>query len=217
MGIACASASSQSVSIASPPALTSYPFSGWVWFSHSDITTGPTAMAVYGSSFNEYYAVEVRGDVAGDPVRIRDQNISLAKAVASSNGYSANAWQGFGFRIVSTTDQSVFLNGTKTNGTSMDVFPTHTMDKFIFGAGGSNSGISGWINGAIGGIGFWNVALTDAEFDSLYKGFPVKRIRPAARLYDLANVRAIQEQIRNGAVTLNNSPTVAVHHRSYGI
>ena len=70
--------------------------------------------------------------------------------------------------------------------------------------------------GQLAEFAIWNAALTDAEINSLAKGFKPPRIRPQSLLYYVPLVRNVQE-VRSG-ITFTasaNAPVVFAHPRVY--
>jgi hypothetical protein len=72
-------------------------------------------------------------------------------------------------------------------------------------------------DGRLCGLAAWDVVLTDAELNSLYKDFPPRRIRPQSLRAYVPAVRNLFDWRTGAALTVTNGPlTVAVHNRCYG-
>lgn len=70
-------------------------------------------------------------------------------------------------------------------------------------------------DGQISDFGVWSAALTDAEVNSLAKGFKPSRIRPQSLVFYAPLVRAAVDLARGITLTPVNGPTVAPHPRVY--
>lgn len=70
-------------------------------------------------------------------------------------------------------------------------------------------------NGYVAECALWNTALTDAEIESLAKGFSPRRIRPQSLVFYAPLLRNLQDLRQGLALTAVNSPTVASHPRVY--
>jgi hypothetical protein len=128
--------------------------------------------------------------------------------------YAVNSWSDLVGQFVSSTSRFAWLDNTKGTEATGSRVPV-TINALGIGQipGASNSN---WLNGRAAEMAVWSVSLSDAEINSLWKGFPPKRIRPQSLVFYLPMIRDLHD-IRNGlALTNNGSATVFAHPRRYG-
>ena len=200
-------------------AATAYPCSFWLQCMHNSVANNASSLSYsYSSASERRIEVEMRGDIAGDPVRARIGNqTGTVTAVASSNSYVADVWQRVGIRCNSTSDCSVFLNGIKTTAGSQAAFPASTPNQLNIGSGASGGSYADFITGGAAMVAVWpGVGLTDDEFESLNKGYSPAKVRPQSLEFYGSLTRNMIDIINGAGITLINSPTVKDHPRSYG-
>lgn len=114
-----------------------------------------------------------------------------------------------------TTSRAIFLNG-EGKGTNAQATGGAQIPLSRIGLGARYSTAWGaFMDGDISEAAIWSVALTDAEVNSLGKGFSPRRIRPQSLIFYAPMIRTLQD-IKNGiTLTNNNSATVANHPRVY--
>ena len=125
----------------------------------------------------------------------------------------ANIWWNALGLYVSTTSRTAYTNttaGVEATG-SRNVTGVNSLS-----IGRRGDGIGNAFTGKLAEFAIWNAALTDAEINSLAKGFKPPRIRPQSLLYYVPLVRNVQE-VRSG-ITFTasaNAPVVFAHPRVY--
>lgn len=159
----------------------------------------------------EGFNICFRGDVGGDPIQMRAN--AGAFTLNSSSSFSASSFQACGIAARNASGADVYLNGTKTHSAT-------TVSANILRAVlqlGANVGVQ-FMNGDIFGAAVWSTDLSDAEFASLAKGFPARRIRPQSLISYIPLVRTVFDvKAERSYATSGSGGAVAVHGRSYGI
>lgn len=189
-------------------AVTAYPLTISCWFMPLDVTSAQVlvCLPIPGTGFNDRYALEFRGDVANDPLRVGTTVGAVFNNLDSSNSGSAlaNLWNHGAGVWTSTTDRAVFLNGTKTTNTTSQAGPVST-NTFIGRRGtASDAGANTYIAWAA----IWNAALTDAEIAALRAGARPERIRPQSLVLRPSMSRVVDD-IKAAGWTANGSVGVA--------
>lgn len=172
-----ASASTQHL-LTSAAVVTAPPVTMACWFIADDTTAERCLMSISdGATDNQWFRLDLRGDVGGDPVSMRCRFSGGQDARAdSTTGFSTATWSHACGVVASTTSRSVYLNGgnsaTNTTSVSTGSFTTTTIGK----RSSSNQAL---MNGDIAEAGIWNVALNADEIMALSKGVCPLLIRPA--------------------------------------
>jgi hypothetical protein len=207
-------ASSQYLTTASSPVDVA-PLTIAAWFNSDSVTAAQSVLSVDDLASPSRIAVQARGDVAGDPVRLQYLPSSGDQAIANtSTGYSQNTWTSAGGVFPAGDNRSAFIGGTV--GAANTVVDNGSVPSAVVIIGAVRiSSISTYFDGRIAEAAIWNVALTDAEVASLSKGFKPTRIRPQALVFYAPLIRNIQDTRGGRAITNNNTATVANHPRVY--
>lgn len=142
-----------------------------------------------------------------------------ASGATGGGSYSTGVWYSVGGRSRTNTDYDVVGNTTVTPGSTNTAFGT--LGNFLIGAR-LIPGISLQLNGKAACVALWNVALDDAEMNSLYRGFSPRRIRPQSLLLYAPLVRELilpkyANNVQPGSLSNVASATVADHPRTYGM
>jgi hypothetical protein len=121
-------------------------------------------------------------------------------------------WNALGL-YASTTSRKAYANTTA--GAEVTTSRNVTgVNSLVIGRRGNNIGVS--FTGKLAEFAIWNVALTDAEINSLSQGFKPSRIRPQSLLYYVPLVRNVQELYSGIPFTASaTAPTVFDHPRVY--
>lgn len=167
------------------------------------------------SADDDSHTLYFRGDVAGDPIGFRCTGPSFAGAnVNSVAGYSVNTWVDICGVAASASDRRLYANNVKSTSTATVGFQG---GELAIGAYGTVTAITEYLSGRVSNCAVWDVALTDDEVTSLYRGFSPRRIRPQSLKFYAPLVRDFND-IRGGVtLTQSGSLSVAEHPRTYGL
>lgn len=202
------------------PSGLAYPCTLHCWAQAPDITTercpfGLFNAAVSDSSFSMYF----RGDIANDPIILRNAAQATVRTVSSASVYQyvAGTWYPITIRLTSTTDYDLFVNQSKFEGSTAAGTPA-SITTFSMGAYPSSGSYFGYLNDDLAKCAAWSIDLIDAEIlDGLHKGISPRLIRPNQRVFYAPLVRNVQDIGRNSITLTDTGTTVAEHPRSYGM
>ncbi len=162
-------------------ALTVEPLTFACWFNTDSNTVEEILMYIgdKDSADLNYWALLLKGDTAGDPVRAKAASGSASSAASTSTGFSTATWQHACAVFASATDRRAFINGGSkgTNATSRT--PGATPDRTSIGRYGDSTP-SNYYDGRIAEAAIWNVALTDNEVQMLAQGVSPLFVRTAS-------------------------------------
>lgn len=207
--------SSQVAYCATP--VTAAPLSVAGWFNTSDITNQQFLFAIVrhgGGSGGQFFAIELQGYVAGDPIAATAFGSSVVSAVTTT-GFTQNTWHHACAVFASTTSRSIYLDGGGKATNTSSCSPSN-VDRLSIGTLSRSDNPNVWFTGLTGEWGVWNVALTDAEVAILAKGVSPLLVRPQslAGYWPLIGRTDPEIELRRGLnMTLANAPTVAEHPR----
>ena len=141
--------------------------------------------------------------------------IIAANIITAANA-TADAWHSIVARFSNGVGWSVFLNGTKTDGTSPGtIFTGGTPGVTI----GGMLNYAGYVNGRTAYAALWNEYLTDDECLSYHRGFHPRHIRVNNLIaqWDMGGHwgRNDLDPVGGYHMTANNSPTFADSPRVY--
>lgn len=191
--------------------VSAYPFSFSCWINVESQVANMAPFWIGDKDVtNNYHWISL----AGGNLYIESRNTSLTGASVSytpSNGtwaFIAGVW-------ASATSRKIYLNGSSTTaeGTTSVLFGS--ADRMTIGRAGDSSP-DRYFDGLIAEAGFWDIALTTAEIDSLAKGFSPLCIRTASLLnyWNLLGNNSPETDIVGGFnLTLAGTPAVAPHPR----
>jgi hypothetical protein len=196
-------------------AVTAYPFSIWCRAQTQSSTEDDCAFEMGGmAASDDMHGLWFRGDMVGDPMQLRRTGPVGGVGVNSVAGYAINTWCHLGGVAAADADGRLYANNVKSTSTTSVTFANGNVvigAHFSLGAGAS------YLSGQVSHCAVWDVALTDDEFTSLFRGFSPRRIRPQNLKFYAPLVRQ-NIDIRGGiSLTPNGSPTSADHPRSYGL
>jgi len=102
----------------------------------------------------------------------------------SGSGATSGAWNHMAAKFTSSTSRHAYLNGTKSTESTNSNTPSATPDKTAIGVFVRENGslVQAATACHIAEVGFWNVALSDAEVSQLAAGYSPLFVR-AANLY----------------------------------
>ena len=203
--LSCASAS-----------VTATPITIACWFYVTNTTAAHNLVGLNSANAVDRYALQARGDVAGDPVRAQ-VNISGTSANADTTAaYSANTWTHACGVFLSSTSRTAYINGGSSGTNTTSVSPSGINQQSI-GAQRflNNSNGASFTSGRIAEVGIYNVELTAAEILSLARGFTCDKVRPQSLVFYAPLVRDLIDYKGGLTITNNNTATVANHPRVY--
>lgn len=172
-------ASSQHLSASGVP-LTAVPLTMACWFNSDDVANQQTLMGIYASaSTNQYTALVLRGDQAGDPISANSR--SAAAGIIHGNsatGYVANRWHHACGVWASTTSRTPYLDGGGNATETTSVSPTTPNTTSI----GRHADVSpdSYMSGMILLPTIWNIALSADEVMRLASGAHPLTVQPGA-------------------------------------
>lgn len=196
-------------------AVTGYPFSIYCRAQTVQNTADDCVFEMGGiAASDDMHSLFFRGDMAGDPIQLRRTGPVGGVGVNSVAGYTINTWCDMGGVAASETDGRLYANNVlSTNASSV----TFANGNIVIGAHFALSAGSSYLSGQVANCAIWDVALTDDEFTSLFRGFSPRRIRPQALKFYAPLVRNHTEMCGGGNVTQAGSPTASAHPRTYGL
>ncbi len=163
-------------------------------------------------------SVMFRGDVVGDPIAPRRIYNGSGFSTPQSSSYSTGTWYRVACVFASATDTRLYIDNTKyTSSDSVD-FPVSTSQWFTLGAR-TDKTTRNSLNGGLQECAAWDIALSDDDVNSLYKGFSPMRVRPdrLQMYYPSTRDNNTVMVAKGGIVMKNNASTgVTAHHRTYG-
>lgn len=141
---------------------------------------------------------------ASDKLIVQDD---VGNVVTSSNAFSASTWHHLGLTVNSSSEASVFLDGTKTTGSAGG----GTMGASITNRWGNTSTAA---DVEVAECAFWNAQLTDAEMTILSRGISAALVRPASLFHYLPAIRNVRDTRRSTTITFSGGAVVE-HPRIY--
>jgi hypothetical protein len=177
---------------------TAVPFTMGCWVRPANTTAGMTAIFLGDKdNINSYWALWLRGDVAGDPVQAVARNgTTFDQSAVTSTGYSANTWHHACGVFASATSRTAYLDGGGAVGSTVNVTPHVTVDTTAIGMM-RDSTPDAPMDGQIAEVAIWGAALTAPEVLSLAKGLSPLLVRPQSLLWYVPLVRNNQD-LRQG-------------------
>jgi len=143
----------------------SRPFAMACWFNVVNTTARHQLMNFgYSSSDVEHWYLAARGDVAGDPIRLRQGTSGQSINVHTTGGYSANTWHHAAGLCVTATDRRVLLDGGN-KGTDSTNRPEPTLDLFALGVL-KGATVRGYAEGLIAEAAVWDLSGYPEATDS---------------------------------------------------
>ena len=140
----------------------------WFWSDASAAYQALMALDESGGPLNGI-ALEVRGDVGGDPVRAASwEEGDLTHFADTGNSTTFNTWQHACGVWAASNDRTAYLNGdTDNKGTNSDDFHPGVLDVTSIGGLEWDSNYTAFMSGRICEAAIWTVALTDGEVAAL--------------------------------------------------
>jgi hypothetical protein len=203
----------------SPPLTMAY----WGYCTSNSHASVGMSLGEFGAAGQSSIAVGMRGDAAGDPVRVGQvgSNGNVFPFADTTSGYSINTWHHACGVFSSNTSRSAFIDGGSkaTNTTSPDGADNSNFASIgaqITRSAPSSLSYTRYFLGRIAYPCIWNVALTDAEVLSLAKGVHPSLVRPEAitALWDLTGGFSPEpDRFKGWNATLTGSPSAVDNPR----
>lgn len=200
-------ASNQYLEVSSAPVL-SPPFTLSIWFNSDGVATVDYMFALWdASSLNNVHVLRGRGDNANDPIEFVSFNGTDLGQAFTTTGFTAGTWHHALARAVSNSSRNVLIDGGSQGSDTTSVVVT----------GLDRTGIGRWANssdeynGGLAEPAIWDVALSDAEVQSLAIGFSPKLIRPQNLVFYAPLIRSLKDEVGGLTLTNNNGASVIAH------
>jgi len=168
---------------ATPTPVTAPPFTMACWFRPENDTDNQVLM---GSSTGTVIAadrhlLQLRGDVAGDPLSINSQDGPTTGYVETTTGITPNTWHHACGVFAASNSRSVYLDA---GGKATDTTEVTPDDLVLWSIGCQYRADAPTrrlhFTGRIAEAAVWNVALTDVEVAILAAGYSPTFVRPAS-------------------------------------
>lgn len=195
----------------------SYPFTMACWFQSTSIATSYNLIGAGNASGSDNDAVYLiaAGATAGDPIQIGAiTNGGTLNTGATTTGYSANTWTHACAVCTSATSRTVYKDGG-SSATSTVSRAITGLDRIVIGARWLTGAASGFLNGKLAEVAFWNASLTAPEVAALAAGFCPRKIRPASLVFFAPIIRDLVDMKGGLTITTSGSPAVDNHCRIY--
>ena len=196
--------------------IASIPFTMACWFkTDADGVSQSLMSPTNTASANNYFRLDVRMDIAGDPVTITSIDGTVAEGGETTTGVTINTWNHACGVFASTTSRSVYLNGgSKATSTNFD--SPSGQNRCDIGTVYTGGASYLHMSGSIAEAAMWGVALTDAEVAILALGYSPLLVRPQSLVayWPLIGRTSPEIDLVGGYdLTLVNAPTTAAHPR----
>ena len=147
---------------------TAAPFSISLWFKVDNVTTYETLVNInLTGADNNYWVLQTRGDVAGDPLEWQINDLGAGEtAVRTSTSVTAGVWMHACCVEASSIDHRVYLNAGGAASSTTSRAPA--------GINNTNIGVyrgtvfDGYFNGSIDNVRIYNRAISLSEINRLY-------------------------------------------------
>ena len=192
--------------------VTAVPLSMAAWV-YKDSTTATGSIISIGASATLAH-MTMRYNSNEDVVAMSRSVLAGANSASSSGAGSNDVWVHAAAVFASSTSRSAYRDGGNKATDVVDTTPL-LLDRIYIGQDANSAG-SNFMSGRMAEPAIWNVALSDADFADLAKGYWPPMIRPDALVaYWPLYGRASPEPDLIGAfdMTLNNAPTQVEHPR----
>lgn len=214
MSRAFLAASSEYLNTATTP-VTARPLTLACWFNADNVTTGNALFGIYDvDDVIDWYALEARGDVGGDPVRARVSASGSHDYAVTTTGFSANTWHHACGVFTSASDTAAFIDGG-SEGNNNPGLTAANLDAINIGRHGDSTP-SNYADASICECAIWNVALTNAEVAMLATGLSPLQVRPASLVFYAPLIRDEDRDIVQGRIlSAGGTPTIDTHARVF--
>jgi hypothetical protein len=187
------------------------------WFYVANVTTAHVILSIGSDTTLGRHQMTLAGNIGGDPLRLQTLGAASGTANCDATGsYAANVWTHACAVVSGVASRACYRDGAN-KGTS-----TASQATGSFGTGVTTigarvaSGSPGiYHQGRIAEVGFWDVALDDAEVAALASRISPRRIRPAnlVAYWPLWGLHSPEIDVARGLypMTVNGGATAADH------
>lgn len=212
MAYTLASASSQYLETGSSP-LSGYvmSFGGWVRLASKATSQAIACVGTFGSNVRQQIYFAAAGS------RFYAETINAGGTGAGNFGTTdpvVGTWYHVMGVFHSDSLRELWVNGVKEMTNTTYISGVSGQNRLLIGARRNSANVAAFMDGDLGDLGFWNVALSASDIASLAKAAHAQKVRPQS-------LKAYHPLIRENVATIGpaftayNSPTVAAHPRLY--
>jgi hypothetical protein len=199
----------------STPSITGYPFTFACQFWPDDASTIHTLMALSIHNSSTRGRLIAQGVAPNDPILL-ELFSGGASSLASSNGFTAGQWNTAIAIANSSSEITLYLNGTKTGPTSVtarDIF-SGTLTRTSIGVTLVASVEFNNMNGRIAEAAIWDVVLTDDEAAAFAANFSPRFIRPQSlqHYWPLIGKQSPEPDLGLQGFPMTVTGAVQIHH-----
>jgi hypothetical protein len=150
--------------------LTGPPLTFAGWFKSNDDTDSQRLMGISDTNGNSTAMIQIRGDVAGDPIYMVTINSAGSFSLATTTtGFSANTWH-FAVGVwAATNDIRIYIDGGNKGTDTTSISPSGLDNTTIGAIVRTDSSPAFGISGKISSAMLWNRVLSDSEIALLYR------------------------------------------------
>ena len=189
------------------PAVTGVPVSMFCHFySDSLAATKPIIGLWTGAGSVDFIYMYTKSDSKFE-VAIRGSTGPDTQAATSTNTVSTGTWYR-ALAVVTSSAQTVYIDGTKTAGGGVVTVPPAALDTLAL----ARDNFTRYLDGRIAEAAVWSAALTDAEYASLNAGYSPMLIRPTSLVHYAPLLRGMTDR-RGAAFSETGSGSVIEHPR----
>jgi hypothetical protein len=153
------------------------------WFKTNDNATSQVIAAIARSAASsEYWALQVAGAVAGDPVRATANDSGINAHATTTTGITVGQWHHGCAVFASADSRAAYIDGGSKGTNTTNNSPDFT-NQLSVGYLDYNGADTAFFNGDIAELAIWNVALTDAEVAILGAGASPLMVRPESLVF----------------------------------
>lgn len=189
------------------------------WFNSDNETTSQAVIYLTNSSDNaQYIGLLAVGSHAENQVRALMRS-TLGFPFLSANttsGYTSGTWHHAACRFPDNDTAEVWLDGGNYGISTAATETPSGLNRLTIGHSENALGFSSqYFDGKLAEIGIWNTDLTDAEINSLSKGFSPLFVRPQNLVFyvPLVNTSISDDLVGNLDISWSGSPTNDEHCR----
>lgn len=196
-------------------AVSALPLTMACWFNSDDATDQQRIMGM-SDLVNDSPYIELRGDVAGDPVRLHSLASGADSTIDSSTGYSANTWHHMCAVYANATSRTLYLDGNNVGSDTANSDPLANNAMSHTAVGEFAPTFFAPMSGHLAEGAMWAAALTAAEITLLANSVKPIRVRPAglAAYWPLMGRNSPEIDLVGGFdLTLTGSPAQSDHPR----
>jgi len=179
------------------------------WINTDNAGTWQNVFGVFDESASNVYLTVYIG---GDDLFVASNDGGGEENAKIQNLLFDNTWHHVCGVWTSDASRAAFLDGGN-KATNSDSSSPANLDVTVIGRT-ADSTPSLYFSGMIAEVGFWNVALTDAEVAILAEGYSPLLVRPESLVAYWPLIRDTDDDIVGGySMTAFNTPTIAAHPR----